>query len=146
MPFVPGNVTDQVNTTNKQGWLATVRPRAGVAWGNALLYVSGGAAFGDVEHSYQEIRVTAGQQRIFADSTTRTDWTAGAGVDWMFLPKRSIGVEYLHVDLGATTLAQGASVSGGLASAPSQTRFENKSDIVRAKLDWYFGGPIMARY
>ena len=44
MPFVPGNVTDQVNATNKQGWLATVRPRAGVAWGNALLYVTSGAA------------------------------------------------------------------------------------------------------
>jgi opacity protein-like surface antigen len=44
IPFVPGNVTDQVNATNKQGWLATVRPRAGVAWGNALLYVTSGAA------------------------------------------------------------------------------------------------------
>jgi hypothetical protein len=41
-----------------------------------------------------------------------------------------------------------ASVSGGLAFSASQTRFENKSDIVRAKLNWHFGGPgpVVARY
>jgi hypothetical protein len=100
-----------------------------------LLYATAGGAFGEVDHSYQEIRVTTGQQRIFSDSTTKAGWTAGAGL-----------VDYLHVDLGATTLAQGASVSGGLPFPASQTRFENKSDVVRAKVNWPFGGPVVARY
>lgn len=146
LPFVPGDTIDQVNTTNRQGWIGTIRPKVGVAWGNVLLYATAGGAFGEVDHSYQEIRVTTGQQRILADSTTKSGWTAGAGFDWMFMPSWSVGVEYLHVDLGATTLAQGASVSGGLAFPASQTRFENKSDIVRAKVNWHFGGPVVARY
>jgi outer membrane immunogenic protein len=148
LPFAPGNVTDQVNTSNKQGWIATLRPKVGFAWGNVMAYVTGGGAFGEVDHSYQEIRVTTGQQRTLSDSTTKGGWTVGAGFDWMFLPNWSLGAEYLHIDLGSTTLAQGPSVSGGLAFPASQTRFENKSDIVRAKLDWHFGGPgpVVARY
>jgi outer membrane immunogenic protein len=110
--------------------------------------VTGGGAFGEVDHSYQEIRVTTGQQRTLSDSTTKGGWTVGAGFDWMFLPNWSLGAEYLHIDLGSTTLAQGPSVSGGLNFPASQTRFENKSDIVRAKLYWHFGGPgpVVARY
>jgi outer membrane immunogenic protein len=146
LPFAPGNVIDQLNTANRQGWVGTIRPKLGVAWGNVMLYATAGGAFGEVDHSYQEIRVTTGQQRILADSTTRSGWTAGAGFDWMFTRNWSLGVEYLHVDLGGTTLAQGTSVSGGLTFLPSQARFENKSDIVRAKLNWHFGGPVVANY
>jgi outer membrane immunogenic protein len=146
VPFA-GAPTDQVNVANSQNWLGTVRPRAGIALGNVLLYGTGGVAFGEVEHSYQEIRVTTGQARMLADTSTRTGWTAGAGVQWAFTPQWSIGVEYLHVDLGSTTLAQGPSIVAGLAFPTSQTTFSNRSDIVRAKLDWQFGlGPVVAKY
>jgi outer membrane immunogenic protein len=127
--------------------LGLIRPKVGGAWGNFFLYATGGVAFGDVEHNYQEIRVTTGQQRILADSTTKTGWTAGVGADWMFMPGWSVGVEYLHVDLGSTTLAQGVSVSGGLILPPSQVTFQNKSDMVRAKIDWHFNpAPVVAKY
>jgi outer membrane immunogenic protein len=146
VPFA-GTPSDQVNVTNSQNWLATVRPRAGIAFGNLLLYGTGGVAFGEVEHSYQEIRVTTGQARMLADTSTRTGWAAGAGVQWAFAPQWSIGVEYLHVDLGSTTLAQGPSTVAGLAFPTSQTTFTNRSDIVRAKLDWQFAlGPVVAKY
>ncbi len=138
---------DQVNVTNSQNWLGTIRPRAGVAFGNVLLYGTGGVAFGEVEHSYQEIRVTTGQARMLADTATKTGWTAGVGVQWAFAPNWSIGAEYLHVDLGGTTLAQGASTVAGLAFPASQATFTNRSDIVRAKLDWQFNlGPVVAKY
>jgi outer membrane immunogenic protein len=137
VPFA-GAPNDQVNVTNSQNWLGTVRPRAGVAFGNVLLYGTGGVAFGEVEHSYQEIRVTTGQARVLADTATKTGWTAGAGVQWAFAPHWSIGAEYLHVDLGGTTLAQGASTVAGLAFSASQATFTNRSDMVRAKLDWQF--------
>jgi outer membrane immunogenic protein len=127
--------------------LGLIRPKVGGAWGNFCFYATGGVAFGDVEHNYQEIRVTTGQQRILADSTTKTGWTAGVGADWMFMPGWSVGVEYLHVDLGSTTLAQGVSVSGGLILPPSQVTFQNESDMVRAKIDWHFNpAPVVAKY
>ena len=58
-------------------------------------------------------------------------------------------VEYLHVDLGTTTLAQGTTITvAGLPFPPSSTSFENRQDIVRAKLNWHFnfgGEPFAAR-
>jgi len=136
---LPALPSDQVNVTTSQNWLGTVRPRAGVAFGNVLLYGTGGLAFGEVAHSYQEIRVTTGQARTFADTAaTKTGWAAGAGVQWAFAPHWSIGAEYLHVDLGSTTLAQGPSTVAGFPFPGSQVTFTNKSDMVRAKLDWQF--------
>jgi outer membrane immunogenic protein len=146
LPFAPGNVNDVVNVSNRQGWLATIRPRAGLAFGNGLIYVTGGVAFGEVDNSYQEIRLSTGQNRVTALNDTRTGWTVGAGAEWKFTPNWSVGVEYLHVDLGDTTVASPASVSQGLAFPASQTTFENKSDIVRAKINYHFGGPAVARY
>jgi outer membrane immunogenic protein len=147
VPF-PAVPSDQVNITNSQNWLVTVRPRAGVAFGNVLLYGTGGLAFGEVEHSYQEIRVTTGQARMLADSSDKTGWAAGVGVQWAFAPNWSVGAEYLHVDLGSTTLAQGPSTVAGLAFPASQTIFANKSDMIRAKLDFQFSlaPPVVAKY
>lgn len=144
-PFA-GNVDDVVNVSNRQGWLATIRPRAGFAFGNGLIYVTGGVAFGEVDNSYQEIRLSTGQNRVVALTDTRTGWTAGVGAEWKFTPNWSLGVEYLHVDLGDTTVASAASVSQGLGFPASQTTFENKSDIVRAKINYHFGSPVVAKY
>ena len=35
----------------------------------------------------------------------RTGWTAGAGVEWMFLPRWSVKAEYLYYDLGTANTA-----------------------------------------
>ena len=72
-------------------WLATVRGRAGWAWDRILFYGTGGAAFGNVQ---------AGGIGGPFDSATQTGWTAGAGVEWAFLPNWTAKVEYLYVDLG----------------------------------------------
>lgn len=149
-PFAAtGNTMDQVNISQTDNWLSTVRGRLGVPFNNFLVYGTGGAAFGEVDHSYTQIRVTTGQALTLSDSVTRTGWAAGAGIEWMVWKNVSLGVEYLHVDLGTSTLAQGTAItSGGLLFPPSQTSFTNRSDIVRAKLNWHFnfGGPIATRY
>ena len=41
------------------------------------------------------------------DSVTQTGWTAGAGVEWAFLPNWTAKVEYLYVDLGNLGLSSG---------------------------------------
>ena len=84
-PFMPGRLS------NQETWLATVRGRAGYAWDRILFYGTGGAAFGNVQ-------TVAGA--LPYDSVTQTGWTAGAGVEWAFLPNWTAKVEYLYVDLG----------------------------------------------
>ena len=141
-PFV-GVPTFLVNLTQEENWLSTVRGRIGLTYGNALLYGTGGVAFGETQHSYTEFVTTnAAQVRTLSDSTTKTGWAVGAGVEyaiWKEVPgKVSLGIEYLYVDLGDTTLSQGTSTAGGLTFSPSQATFNDRWSIVRAKLNWRF--------
>jgi outer membrane immunogenic protein len=149
MPFAPADTFDQVNISQTDNWLSTVRGRLGVTFGNVLLYGTGGAAFGEVDHSYTQIRTTTGQALTLSDSDTRSGWAAGVGIEAMVWNNVSLGVEYLHVDLGTSTLVQGTAItSGGLVFPPSSTSFQNRQDMVRAKLNWHFnfGGPLATRY
>lgn len=141
MPFA-GNLVDQVNITHTDNWLSTARGRVGWAVGNVLLYGTGGVAVGEVDHSYTQIvTINPAQSLTLSDAVTRTGWTAGGGIDWMALRGVSFGIEYLHVDLGKSTLVQPtAIVSGGLNFPPSSTSFNNRSDIVRGRVDFHFGG------
>jgi outer membrane immunogenic protein len=120
--------------------LGTARGRLGFAFGDALLYATGGAAAGEVVHSFTEFRVTTGETRNLTDSPTKIGWVVGAGVEYRVWGNVSVGVEYLHVDLGSTTLINDASTVGALAFPTSQATFTDRSDIVRARLNWLFGG------
>jgi outer membrane immunogenic protein len=60
-------------------WFGTVRARAGVAFGQALIYGTGGFAFAD----------------------DATGWTAGGGVEYAFTNNLSAKVEALYVSLDA---------------------------------------------
>jgi outer membrane immunogenic protein len=140
-PFA-GNTIDNVSGTDTQKWIGTVRPRIGLAWGSALFYGTGGLAYGEDEHAYTENRVVVpGQKRTLTETDTRTGWTAGGGVE-LALPAQwnrwSLGAEYLHVDLGTTTLNQPTATVGGLNFPASSTSFHDKSEIIRAKLNYRF--------
>jgi len=75
----------------ENSWLGTARVRLGWEANRALFYVTGGAAFGDVQ----------GIERHFdSGTTTRTGWTAGFGVEYAYSRDWRWKVEYLHVDLG----------------------------------------------
>ncbi len=74
-------------------WLATVRARLGYAgFDNWMPFITGGAAFGNIKVS----------NTAFASAEkTGTGWTAGAGIEYAFLPNWSVRAEYLYVDLGS---------------------------------------------
>jgi outer membrane immunogenic protein len=76
-------------------WFGTVRPRAGIAVNNALFFVTGGWAFGNVEATSGSMGGT-----VEGSSEFQSGWTVGAGMEWAFSPRWSAKVEYLHVDLG----------------------------------------------
>ena len=123
----------------EHNWLGTVRPRLGFAADNWLLYVTGGLAFGGLQHSYTESRPsTPGAIRTASQDITRLGWTLGTGVEYAFGPQLSVGFEYLYVDLGRSILALPAQVIV-IAFPADSTRFRDTSHVVRAKLNWRFG-------
>lgn len=77
--------------------LATVRGRFGVAFDQVLLYGTAGLALADAKLGASALGVN------LSDSQTLTGWTAGAGIEWMFMPRWSVKAEYLYRSFGGQT-------------------------------------------
>ncbi len=91
-PFA-GGVVDFDNR-----WFDTLTGRLGYSWlPNWLLYAQGGAAWA---HTESTISSAAGVQ-LRDNSSTRTGWTVGGGVEWMFLPHWSAFLEGNDMDFGS---------------------------------------------
>jgi outer membrane immunogenic protein len=145
--FAPNGV-NTTTITDEHNWVATLRPRVGIASNNWLVYGTGGIAIGALEHSYTEAQpAAAGATRTLSDSTTRTGWTGGGGVEFAPSNRWSLGLEYLYQDFGKTNLSQPAQTVGGVAFPASSTSFTDRSHVIRGKVDFKFGwdGPVSAR-
>jgi outer membrane immunogenic protein len=118
-------------------WFGTVRGRAGISVfdPHLLFYGTGGFAYGEVT------RGGFGQY-----NNVNAGWTAGAGVEWAFLPNWSAKVEYLYTDLSNTNDNWLATSLIGLAPQQGHTRFHT----VRAGVNYHFNfgstAPIYAKY
>jgi outer membrane immunogenic protein len=104
----------------------------GYAWNNVLVYVKGGAA---VVSDKFEVFSTAGP---LLGSTSQTRWggTVGAGLEYGFTPNWSVGVEYNHIFLADkdVTLPVGTD------------RIRQDVDMGLVRLNYKFGGPLIAKY
>ena len=109
-------------------YLATVRGRLGFAFDRWLPYVTGGAAFADINAN--------GTLPALAVTQNQTGWTFGGGLEFAFLPNWSAKVEYLYVDLGT--------FDPGFA-APLASSVSLKENIVRAGINYKFSG-LFSRY
>ena len=120
--------------------------QVGYAWNNVLVYVKGGGAV--VSDRYRSYDTVTGLE---FDRANETRWggTVGAGVEFGFAPNWTVGFEYDHIFLGNRTI--GFSGSGNFLIAPLgvATRSERISqdvDIGLVRLNYRFGGPMIARY
>src|SRR6204780_3223372 len=84
-------------------WFGTVRGRVGYAFGNVLLYGTGGLAFGELR----------GETFGLAESHTNAGWTLGLGVEVGLTQNWSAKIEYLYVDLSDSTFTTITGVSNG---------------------------------
>jgi outer membrane immunogenic protein len=98
-----------VTATAKIDALATVRGRVGAAFDQVLLYGTAGLALADTKLTASGFGVT------ISDTKTQTGWTAGAGVEWMFLPRWSLKAEYLYRRFDSVTVFGGI-VPGGIST------------------------------
>jgi outer membrane immunogenic protein len=161
----PGFVSrSTISINNAVDWLGTVRGRIGFLWTPSLLiYGDGGFAYGGVHEGVDVANVTTaagiGASPTFGSfSNTRTGWTAGGGLEWMFSPNWSAKVEYLYYDLGRTTFNVGALTlplfngitTNNVFTDPVTASTRWNGHIVRVGLNYHFNwgypAPVVAKY
>jgi outer membrane immunogenic protein len=113
--------------------------QVGYAFGNALLYVKGGAAV--VDDKYSIFGVPGG---VLLGSANETRWggTVGVGAEYAFAPNWSLGLEYDHMFLGTQTIAFTTPAGAGFGS----DNIRQDADIFTARVNFRFGGPAVGRY
>jgi outer membrane immunogenic protein len=133
--------------TQKLDYLGTVRGKIGAAFNNVMIYGTGGYAYGHVKSSIT-FDATPTNPVFFTgtSSSWHSGWAAGVGGEYGVGPW-SFGVEYLHYDLGRAA-ATGFSAPPGLAFPGASLTADQRvaGDIVRASINYRFGGPVVARY
>jgi outer membrane immunogenic protein len=111
----------------------------GYTWNNALVYVKGGAAVVDDKYT---IVSAAGGGLFGSASETRWGGTVGVGVEYGFAPNWSVAFEYDHLFLG--TQSNNFVTPAGFAFGADNIRQD--ADLFTARVNYRFGGPIIARY
>jgi outer membrane immunogenic protein len=111
----------------------------GYAWNNALLYAKGGAAVTDTNYDV----LAAGAIASSTGDTTNWGATVGAGVEYGFAPNWSVAVEYDHIFQTSRNLT--FTTPAGVALADS-FRTGGDTDLVTARINWRFGGPVIPKY
>lgn len=89
-------------------YFGTVRGRLGIAAGPALFYATGGWAWADVDYklsTFDGVTLTS-----LADTSFKSGYTIGVGVEYAFARNWTTKVEYQYLDFGKNPLA-GAGIS-----------------------------------
>lgn len=96
-----------ITSETKVPWFGTVRGRLGYAFDSIMIYGTGGVAWSNFKASASAAGLTVSTE------TTKAGWTAGGGVEWMFMPRWSVKAEYLYIDSGSTSLTVGGLTASG---------------------------------
>lgn len=97
--------------TRKLDNLAAARLRAGYAMGPALIYGTGGYAWGKIDNRF-ETSNTANSFVIQEDDDRADGWQAGGGVEYALAPNLTVGGEYVYTSLDAGEYVVRAGNSG----------------------------------
>jgi outer membrane immunogenic protein len=113
--------------------------QVGYAWNNALFYVKGGAAA--VHDKYDFFPTATG---IVNGTASETRWggVVGVGFEYCFAPNWSFAVEYDHAFLGSRDIT----FTQFVPAAQPVDRISQDLDVVTARINYRFGGPIVAKY
>jgi len=139
-------------------YIGTVRGRVGyLVMPTLLAYGTAGFAYGGVSSTVW--LATGGSGGTFGGSggggslsyaNTQSGWTAGGGVEWMFLPNWSAKAEYLYYSLSNGYASTGIidTNTGAWGYGVGASRSYN-GNIVRAGVNYHFNfasAPVVAKY
>lgn len=138
-------------------WFGTVRARLGyLPTDNVLAYVTGGFAYGQVEHTgnYAIAVATAGNNSGFSFSCTAGTtcftgsssgvvggWTLGAGIEYAFWQRWTVKAEYLYVSLDSNSVTETAlalSIPGTTPASFDANYSRTNFNLARVGLNYRF--------
>jgi outer membrane immunogenic protein len=129
--------------------------QVGYAFNNVLLYAKGGAAVVNDRYSTTLTPtgaamvgvglpgVVAGQAGT-SGSETRWGGAAGVGVEFRFAPNWSVAIEYDHLFMGRQSVSQ--NVLPPFTAPPSTHSISQDIDMGMVRVNYTFGGPVVAKY
>jgi outer membrane immunogenic protein len=172
-----GTITSGVSAVAVQGgvdWLGTVRGRLGyLVMPTLLLYGSGGLAYGNawanveqtsIEHHFAtaDLSLYPGYHNETStwlgggrQNQILTGWTAGGGIEWMFMQNWSLKAEALYWDLGRMNVE---TLAYGVTGKPSEfsnnigwgrTSVSYSGVQAKAGINYHFNwgaAPVVASY
>jgi outer membrane immunogenic protein len=120
----------------------------GYAWNSFLLYVKGGAA---VVNDKYDTYVFAAQpgvpagQAFTRGSETRWGGVGGVGGEYAFTRNWSFALEYDHLFMGNNTARMTADPFF-IAQLSHHVNIRQDVDMLTARINYRFGGPVVAKY
>jgi outer membrane immunogenic protein len=112
--------------------------QVGYAWNNVLGYLKGGAALAGNRYNGLFTGVAFDQA-----TETRLGAVVGVGIEFGFAPCWSLALEYDHAFMGTQNLTFTAVPVAGLARNDD---ISQGIDMVTARINYRFGGPVVAKY
>jgi outer membrane immunogenic protein len=160
------NYLSGASVSRSVDYLGTVRGRIGyLVTPTLLIYGTGGLAYGGVNLRFNGAQLGYNHNPDYdttgpgynSFSQTQAGWTAGGGVEWMFMPNWSAKAEYLYYDLGSARTNVGYTYAAKTRGAGQQFVFLNSSqvssrfngNIVRAGVNYHFNfgsAPVVAKF
>jgi outer membrane immunogenic protein len=115
--------------------------QVGYAWNNVLWYVKGGAAV--VEDKYSGFFPVTG---LTFDRASETRWggVVGTGLEFAFAPNWSVAFEYDHLFMGTRTLDFNSVTPPIVFSR--EDRIRQDVDLATVRINYRWGGPVIAKY
>jgi outer membrane immunogenic protein len=133
-----------INQTKIDG-IGLFTGQVGYAWNNVLWYVKGGAAFTDNKYrSFFPVgnAFAAAGVAFNAASDTRWGGAVGTGLEFGFAPNWSVAVEYDHLFMGNPSIVfPPTAIAVGRSDKIGQD-----VDMGTVRVNYRFGGPVVARY
>jgi outer membrane immunogenic protein len=127
-----------VTSSNKIDWIGTVRGRLGATFfGNNLIYVTGGWAYGSVNNTHSEFVAANPSLANWQEDGIRTGgYAVGGGIERMIAPNWIVRLEGMYVDLGSKTLS--TPNTGTCVITCDPVEFTNKASMVRGAVNYKF--------
>jgi outer membrane immunogenic protein len=114
----------------------------GYAFNNALLYVKGGAAI--TSDKYNGVNNATD---IAFDEARETRWggIVGVGLEYGFTPNWSAAIEYDHLFMG-NHVNNLTALFPPVGAASRSENIRQDVDLLTVRVNYRFGGPVVARY